>query len=98
MSDEDLIRALRWCKAQFEARGYEPQRADPDMLGPDRDMLGRHALWMANEALTFAIAKPQKAHRWLGFVQCALWGAWQCTIAEMKAVNRPAADFAQAVL
>ncbi len=41
-------------------------------------------------------SKKEKAMRWLGFIQGALWGAGLTTIEEMKHVNMPEAERVEA--
>ncbi len=47
-------------------------------------------LWMCDEAVTFiADGKIDKAMRWLGFIQGALWVMGVSTIEESKRANMP---------
>lgn len=48
-----------------------------------------HLLWMCEEARTFLPEKVDKAMRWLGFIQGALWVLEVSTIEESKRANMP---------
>lgn len=49
-----------------------------------------HALWMCTEAKKLAEAgRPEKAFRWLGFVQGFLWAKNVFSIEDFKAMGRP---------
>jgi len=55
-----------------------------DQVEPSKDI--EHLLWMTNELCDFAAAgKAEKANRWLGFVQGAMWQMKIRTIDEMRA-------------
>lgn len=52
-----------------------------------------HLLYMLDEIPAFmAAGRREKAMRWLGFVQGALWYGRYTTIEHIKIVNRPTAD------
>lgn len=48
-----------------------------------------HLLWMCEEGPTYAANRREKAMRWLGFVQGAMWILDLATIEQLKAMNRP---------
>jgi len=58
-----------------------------DNQGPER--FG-HIHWMLKEMQSFQVEHTEKAMRWLGFVQGALWGLGVFSIEEMKEDNRGA--------
>jgi hypothetical protein len=49
-----------------------------------------HMEWMTKQVPGFLVAgRKEKANRWLGFIQGALWANKIYTIEEMKEHNRP---------
>lgn len=90
MTGERVIEALRFHDAQIVAWTAEPctplRCQEPSGL---RDRLG-HLRWMVNETESF-IHKGQtdKAMRWLGFIQGALWVLGISSIEEAKRANMP---------
>lgn len=48
-----------------------------------------HLLWMIEEAIAFPEEKTEKAMRWLGFVQGALWARGWITIDDAKRQSMP---------
>lgn len=57
------------------------------------DEASAHLLYMCNQINEFiAEDRREKAMRWLGFVQGALWQAGVFTIDELKNHNRPDGD------
>lgn len=68
------------------------------LLGPvsrldEHGSPAEHALWMLDRIPEFmAAGRREKAMRWLGFVQGALWAWNYATIDEMKDDNREAAQ------
>lgn len=49
-----------------------------------------HLLWCCDQVRQFADAgRTEKAFRWLGFVQGALWVSEMASITELKAMNNP---------
>lgn len=71
--------------------GYEPKlisnlSSDYDEYSKN-DLFG-HLAWMCQTALEFEATEPDKAHRWLGFIQGVLWAENECTIDEMREHNR----------
>ena len=67
--------------------GYEPKKIEnlsKDFDEYSKNDLYGHLAWMCQEALGFETKDPEKAHRWLGFIQGALWAENECTIDEMR--------------
>ena len=55
---------------------------------PDKPWVRAHLLWMLDQALVFYTEKPEKANRWLGFVQ----GCMAChgyALDDLKKANMP---------
>lgn len=52
-----------------------PERTDCSSLGPiSRESATNHLHWMCDQILANAQSwHPTKAHRWIGFIQGALW-------------------------
>lgn len=60
----------------------------PNYLTADRGgTWHRHLIYMCQEAAKFT--NREKAMRWLGFIQGALWTNGAATIDELKDMNRP---------
>jgi len=69
----------------------------PNYLTADRGgTWQRHLIFMCQEAATFS--NREKAMRWLGFIQGALWTKGLATIDELKDMNRPTAEDDQEVI
>jgi len=91
MTNQKLAEALLFHASQIVAiaPGIEPRR---DIEAPRAEERGQlaHVLWMCDEAVTFiADGKIDKAMRWLGFIQGALWVMGVSTIEESKRANMP---------
>jgi hypothetical protein len=83
---------------------YEPVRIDnvPEDIRHHRDSRLAHVLWMCIQAKTFltdlsipaekVASRREKAFRWLGFIQGALWACDVLTIDQMKDDNKPAEE------
>jgi hypothetical protein len=77
--------------AEPDFRGVRPaHRMRPDEVTPTDYQRRAHLRWMcgAGKALVDE-GRIEKAMRWLGFVQGALWGMGLVTIECMKLVNKP---------
>ena len=94
MTKEDTLRALDGCAAFVST--YKPARVDPAMRNVMHDVRPsalHHLSFMIAEAKKqLEAGKEQKAHRWLGFIQGALWAFGYTSIESMKDLNRPAAE------
>lgn len=87
----DALDALIPTEPNF--RGVRPaHRMRPDVAAPTDYQRRAHLRWMcgAGKALVDE-GRIEKAMRWLGFVQGALWGMGLVSIGEMKRVNMPEA-------
>jgi hypothetical protein len=61
------------------------QQANLKVQPPCQRVAWDHALWMCREATTFVVeGRLDKAERWLGFVQGALWILGVFSIDEMR--------------
>ena len=87
MTAEKIIKALNKYIAFYE-RDHVPERFPADEQMPTENGAYMHALWMCREAKTFAVKNPEKAMRWLCFVQGVLWAVGGWTIDEFKDDNR----------
>lgn len=75
----DACRKTRLLLRRFDA---EPCRV------PDKPWVTEHLLWMLAEATGFYADKPEKANRWLGYVQ----GCMAChgyALDDLKRANMP---------
>lgn len=85
MMKADKIRDAFLACRTFIALDVEPERGSKNWR--------RHLVFMCIEGASYAEHRREKAMRWLGFVQGALWAHGLASIEEMKAVNRP--DFCE---
>jgi hypothetical protein len=94
MTPDQIIKALDKYLAFYAEGDVTPGPAmTPDQIPPGEKMPTeegaiQHVLWMCREAKTFAAEKPEKAMRWLCFVQGVLWSVDGWTIDEFKDDNR----------
>lgn len=88
MTSEQIIKALDRYIAHYEAEGVQPGQFPSAYRMPTEAGAIQHALWMCHEAKKFAVEKPEKAMRWLCFVQGVLWSLDGWTIDEFKDDNR----------
>ena len=82
----DLLEEIR------RRRGFYKPPARIDESEPSSHFSGprlEHLAWMLQEIRPWPEDKREKAMRWLGFVQGALWGMEFVTIEEMKRINMP---------
>jgi hypothetical protein len=88
--DQIITAANKYLAAITEARGGSAgaMRYPSDLSGPTASSALSHAAWMCQELVTFAAEKPEKAERWLCFVQGALWTVDGWTIDEFREDNR----------
>lgn len=87
MTSEKVIEVLRGYEEQLRAMGIVPIRDNAAV-----DPLGQmsHVAWMCGEAIRFVEAgRIEKAHRWLGFIQGALWALGVTTVEAAKRANMP---------
>jgi len=91
MTDEKLIEAFNALRLLWEE--LPPVRINPTrkpIQYDDRQDARSHLNWMCEEAQGFIRdGRRDKAMRWLGFIQGALWGMCDVTIEQMKELNRP---------
>lgn len=69
-----VIVALCRCRQDLEARYklYGKQYVNSEFAPTQAEVIA-HLIWSCEEAAGFAEEKPEKAERWLGFIQGALW-------------------------
>lgn len=86
MTKERVLEALE--TYQVVLGGSDPVRHESDNLRPHEQV--QHLHWMVLEAKKFIEeGRIEKAMRWLGFLQGALWAFKMRTIEEMKKDNMP---------
>jgi hypothetical protein len=92
MTPEKAVAAFAECeRLLLSLRGpIEPRRIDPGAIADDETEAAAHLLWLCREGAQLARAgREQKAGRWLGFVQGALWFGGHACVGELKNMNRP---------
>lgn len=72
------------------SKHYPPEHQDTANLDPrNKEKVLSHTMWMCEQAIEFANNGAQKdvekAMRWLGFIQCALFYTGHYTIDELRA-------------
>ena len=92
MTTEKLRSAFLACEriiAQAaEKEGITMAIRDPEASSPTRRL--SHLLWLSRDGLQLIEDnRREKAMRWLGFLQGALWGLEMATVDELKSMNRP---------
>lgn len=79
MTTEKIQQAFAECRALM-----------PDYIKAERNgPRWAHLIFMCEEGLTYAVERREKAMRWLGFVQGALWALDAAPIEALKNMNRP---------
>lgn len=94
MTGEKVIEALRLHLAQMEERFMSiPDNVVEARRCPEAVNTGdqiRHLKWMVGQSIGFVQeGRIDKAMRWLGFIQGALWAMHLVTIEESKRANMP---------
>jgi hypothetical protein len=92
MTTEKLREAFLSCETiiskEAQREGITMAIRDPDADTPTRRF--SHMLWMSREGLKLIEDdRREKAQRWLGFLQGALWSLKLAGVAELKDMNRP---------
>lgn len=91
MTPDQIIRALDKYFAHITTTraGFpETRRFAAAGRGPTHSQAISHVAWMCQETKTFAQDNPEKAMRWLCFIQGVLWSVDAWTIDEFKDDNR----------
>lgn len=86
MTSEAVLGAV----AKYEAllSRYEPKRHDIKALAPAPEEVLSHARWMCGQVREFvAVGRMEKAFRWLGFIQGALWSLGRGSIDDFREDN-----------
>lgn len=79
MTTEKIQQAFAACRALLDPR-WIAWRGGPQ---------GPHLVFMCEEGASYAEHRREKAMRWLGFVQGALWALGKAPIEDLKNMNRP---------
>lgn len=89
MTTDQILKALdRYENLFVHKPSVRPIRFPADRHNPTHAETMGHLYWMTLDAKTFAAEKPEKAQRWLCFIQGALWRDGGHTIDEFKDDNR----------
>lgn len=86
MDQATVKKVAEFYKQRFKEAGYEPCQ-DREALDFSKRL--EHVAWMCEDIgnLVDEGRQPNKAMRWLGFVQGVLWSSGTCTIDEMRSHN-----------
>lgn len=89
MTPSKIIETSHMYKDCFGVGTRKPRRFTLDREPDDEERMS-HLLWMAFEIENLVNeGRTEKAFRWLGFLQGALWTMDICTIPMLKDDNRP---------
>jgi hypothetical protein len=89
MTDDKLREAFDRCHNLIKSQApLEPERNINTLPGTPASY--KHLLWLClNGPSLIDAGKRDKAFRWLGFVQGAIWWGQLASIEELKSMNRP---------
>ena len=88
MTTEKLREAFLACEALVAEQGVSTAVRNAD--AEDREGRLSHLLWLAqNGLLLVEEGRREKAMRWLGFLQGAVWAFKLANIDNLKGMNRP---------
>ena len=88
MTTEKLREALLACESIISGQGIT--MAIRDINADTRVRRLSHLLWLARNGLQLVEEdRREKAMRWLGFLQGALWAFELVSVEELKNMNRP---------
>lgn len=90
MTGEKIKEVLEIYRTKLEGLGLKPIDFEHHNLSPSREAALGHCLGMIPEMVEFVDAgRIDKAFRWLGFMQGALWTHSVYTLEDLKNHNRP---------
>lgn len=91
MTEQRIVEAVSIYASKLAELGYQPER-NVEATSFARRM--RHIAWMcvAVKAMVENDDQIEKAFRWLGFIQGALWSAELYSIEELRQHNKPDSD------
>ena len=93
MTPEKIKQALNVYRIRLQNIGIKPYRFPPGQEPQDRKQKLMHVAGLIEAAEDLLKEdRLEKAFRWLGFVQGALWASGLYTIKELKDHNRPDDD------
>ena len=88
MTKEKITEVLTLYESELAKRGVDDPTRITDHGVLTRIAMERHLAWMCGEARKFVEAdRIEKAMRWLGFVQGAMWTMGLRSIEEMRLDN-----------
>jgi len=93
MTDEKVVEVLSLYAKTVDDMGYSLRKieADAEIDMESVPFALSHIRWMCDETKTFITeGRREKAMRWLGFMQGALWLAGVFTLTDLMNHNRPA--------
>ena len=88
MTSDQILMAIGKYISDFKASAITPRRFSSAGTDPSTPEALEHAYWMALEVQTFAESSPEKAMRWLCFIQGVMWAFYGSTIDDFKDDNR----------
>jgi hypothetical protein len=90
MTDEQVGVVLALYERTLTEKGYKPIQADLAVSHQATDVRLNHCLWAVGQVREFLKdGRREKAMRWLGFLQGALWSEGLFSISSLADHNRP---------
>jgi hypothetical protein len=90
MTPKKILQVIEIYRKLFETAGIEKIDYPHDKLLKNKVLGLSHCHGMLDKMVTFVNeGRLDKAYRWLGFVQCAVWFGRFCTIGDFMEHNRP---------
>lgn len=89
MTPAAVIELVGKLKARLNSDAYVPKQANTELFFSDTSNAGGdHMRWMLEQIPEIHAADPEKAGRWLGFIQGVLWTTRYYTINELRDMTR----------
>lgn len=92
MTETQILQTVKKYDAVLATK-FEVQRHPTHAVAPSGEQALRHVRWMCAQVQTFvAEGKLEKANRWLGFIQGALWSLGRGSVDAFREDNRDASS------
>ena len=86
MTKEQVLQVVSKYRTYLRQSGDDPEQVDHD-LAPTRGEALRHLLFMCDHIEKMVDEDIEKAMRWLGFMQGALWSQAIFTLSDLREHN-----------
>lgn len=89
MDTAQILKVSVKYESLLQVTGATPRKCDTSLnIGPGDICAYEHCLWMCEEIRKVALSDPEKAVRWLCFIQGILWVSGKASIDSMREDNR----------